>query len=152
MAKPFPLQTLLDHSRHRMDAAERLLRILKRKEDDARARLEEFHGYKRDYQHRLAGAGGRGMEIHLLRDFHVFLHKLDAAIAQQEGEVNKAHGHWQDAHVQWLALRQKVKAYETLARRHETRELASLEKREQRLSDENALRRHLVRGGKLGQG
>ena len=44
MAKPFPLQALLEHSRHRTEAAERLLRILKRREEAARQRLEELHG------------------------------------------------------------------------------------------------------------
>ncbi len=148
MAKDFPLQALLEHSRHRMEAAERLLRILKRREDAARARLDELHGYKRDYQVKLAGTGARGVDIHMLRDFHAFLIKLDGAIQQQSGEVDKVHGHWQDAHLNWLALRQKVKAYETLAQRHHAKEVALLEKREQRLSDESALRKHIARNNK----
>jgi len=150
MAPPFPLQALLDHSRHRMDAAERLLRILKRREDAASQRLHELHGYKQDYQQRLAGEGAKGMDIHLLRDFHAFLVKLDSAIHQQTGEVDRAHGHWQAAHGNWLALRRKVKAYETLASRHHARELARQEKREQRLTDENALRKHLALDHKVG--
>jgi flagellar protein FliJ len=149
MAERFPLQTLLDHSRHRMDAAERLLRILKRREDAARARLEELQGFKQDYLQRLAGAGANGMEIHFLRDFHAFLGKLDAAILQQSGEVERCRENWRAAHVNWLSLRQKVKAYETLARRHHDRELARMEKREQRLSDESALRRHVERVDKI---
>lgn len=148
MAKRFPLQTLLEHSRHRMEAAERLLRTLKRREESARARLQELHSYKLEYQQRLAGISSKGMEIHLLRDFHAFLAKMDGAIHQQSGEVDKAHTHWLEAHVNWLALRQKVKAYETLAQRHHAQEVARLEKREQRISDETALRKHLVGGSK----
>lgn len=149
MANSFPLQALLDHSRHRMEAAERLLRILKRREDSARGRLEELHGYKQDYQSRLAGTSAKGVEIHMLRDFHAFLSKLDGAIRQQSGEVDKAHGHWLDAHANWLALRQKVKAYETLAQRHHAQEVARLEKREQRFSDEDSLRKHIARNNKV---
>ena len=148
MAKPFPLQARLEHSRHRTEAAERLLRILKRREEAARQRLEELHGFKRDYQQRLAGRGATGMDIHLLRDFHAFLVKLDVAIHQQTGEVDKALGNWRAAHANWLVLRQKVKAYETLASRHHAREAASQEKRDQRLTDENALRKHGARGEK----
>lgn len=148
MAKRFPLQTLLEHSRHRMEAAERLLLILKRKEDAARAGLDELHGYKREYQQQLAGSGAKGMDIHLLRDFHAFLAKMDGAIGQQAGEVDKAHAHWRQAHADWLALRQKVKAYETLAQRHHAQEKARLEKREQGISDENALRKHVARADK----
>lgn len=139
MAKRFPLQTLLEHSQHRMESAERLLLTLKRREDSAKARLEELHGFKAEYQQRLAGTGSRGIDIQLLRDFHVFLLKMDGAIRQQAGEVDKAHAHWLQAHAHWLQLRQKVKAYETLAQRHHAQELARLEKREQRLSDEYAL-------------
>ncbi len=144
MPKRFPLQTLLEHSRHRMEAAERLLMSLKRKEDAARARLDELQGYKREYQQRLAGTGSRGMAIHLLRDFHVFLAKMDAAILQQTGEVDRAMAHWQQGHTHWLALRQKVKAYETLARRHHAQELARQERRDQRQTDETALRKYLL--------
>jgi flagellar FliJ protein len=150
MARHFPLQSLLDHSRHRMEAAERLLRSLKSREDAARARLEELHGFKRDYQQRLAGVGSQGMGIHLLRDFHAFLAKLEVAILHQAGEVDRAHGSWQAAHASWLLLHQKVKAYETLASRHHAQEVARLERREQRLSDEGALRKHVARSGKGG--
>ncbi len=147
MATRFPLQSLLDHSRHRMEAAERLLRILRRKEEAARQRHEELQGYKRDYQQRLAGeTGARGMQIHLLRDFHAFLGKLDVAIHHQENEVAQATAHWQSAHDNWLTLRQKVKAYEALADRHRHQEIKREEKRDQRQTDEQAARRHTAPG------
>lgn len=148
MASRFPLQTLLDHSRHRMDAAERLLRMLKRREDLARSKLEDLSGYKREYQQRLVGSGARGLQIHLLRDYHAFLIKLDEAIGQQEKEVAQARVNWETAHANWMALRQKVKAYETLATRHLAQENERQEKRDQRVTDEAALRKHLNRGGK----
>jgi flagellar FliJ protein len=142
LAAAFPLQALLDHSRHRMEAAERLLRSLKRKEDLASQRLKELQGYKSEYQSRLSGVGSVGMDIIMLRDFYAFLVKLDSAIAHQNGEVANAHAHWQVAHENWLALRQKVKAFETLAERHARQENQKQEKREQRLTDETALRKH----------
>ena len=148
MASRFPLQSLLDQAQHRMDAAERLLRLLKQKEDAAQQRLEELHGYKLDYQQRLSGGSdARGMEIHLLRDFHAFLAKLDVAIQHQEKEVTQATSQWQNAHDNWLALRQKVKAYEALAERHRSSEIKREEKRDQRITDEQASRRHGGGGG-----
>jgi flagellar FliJ protein len=148
VASSFPLQSLLDHSRHRMEAAERLLRMLKRKEDAARNKLGELAGYKLEYQQRLAGSGAQGLHIHMLRDFHVFLRKLDEAIRLQENEVSQAQAHWESAHANWLALRQKVKAYEALASRHVAAENERQEKREQRVSDEAALRKHQRHSGK----
>ncbi len=143
MASRFPLQSLLDQVQHRMEEAERLLRLLKQKENAAQLRLEELLGYKRDYQQRLSGGSdARGMEIHLLRDFHAFLAKLDVAIQHQEKEVTQATSQWQSAHDNWLELRQKVKAYETLAERHRSNEARREEKRDQRVTDEQAARRH----------
>lgn len=147
LAAAFPLQALLDHSRHRMEAAERSLRMLKRKEEMAQQQLQELHGFKAEYQSRLSGSGASGMDIVLLRDFYAFLVKLDRAIAHQDGEVLQAHAHWQAAHENWLALRQKVKAYETLAVRHASQELKKQEKRDQRLTDETALRKHASNKG-----
>jgi len=142
LAAAFPLQALLDHSRHRMEAAERLLRLLKRKEDAAQQRLQELHGYKSEYQARLSGVGAAGMDITMLRDFYAFLVKLNGAISHQESEVAQAHAHWLAAHESWLALRQKVKAYEALATRHANEEMQRQEKRDQRITDETALRKH----------
>ena len=138
----FPLQVLLDHSRHRMEAAERLLRLLKRKEDAAHQRLVALQGYKSEYQTRLSGDGAEGMDIVMLRDFYAFMVKLDGAIEHQEADFAKAHASLQLAHNDWLVLRQKVKAYETLAVRHAHQELQLQEKRDQRLTDETALRKH----------
>jgi flagellar protein FliJ len=145
LAARFPLQALLDHARHRMEAAERLLRMLKRKEDAARQQLQELQGFKAEYQGRLAGGGADGINILLLRDFYAFLTKLDHAIAHQDGEVVQAHAHCQSAQENWLILRQKVKAYETLASRHASQELQKEEKRDQRQTDEAALRKHVGR-------
>ncbi|MCU0840480.1 MAG: flagellar export protein FliJ [Thiobacillaceae bacterium] len=142
MAKRFPLQPLLEHSQHRMEAAERLLRLLKQKEEEARRRLQDLQGFRQEYQARLGSTSADGMHIHLLRDYHLFLAKIELAIRQQEGEVEQAHARWQSAHQGWLEQRQKVKAYEVLAERHRASESRKADKREQRLSDEQA-NRHL---------
>jgi len=136
MAKQFPLQVLLDHAQHRLEAAERLLRMLRRKEDEARGRLEELRGYRVEYQARLAGLGRDGMHIQLFQDYHLFLGKIEHAVGQQEGELEQASTRWRQAHASWMELRQRVKAYETLAKRHAEAEDLRLEKREQRQTDE----------------
>jgi flagellar FliJ protein len=128
-----------------MEAAERLLRLLKRKEDAAQLRLQELRGYKSEYQVRLSGGGATGMDILLLRDFYAFMVKLDSALEHQEVDCAKAHANWESAHTAWLSLRQKVKAYETLAARHASQEMQRQEKRDQRLTDETALRKHANR-------
>ncbi|NWG86604.1 MAG: flagellar export protein FliJ [Hydrogenophilaceae bacterium] len=140
----FTLQPLLKHSQHRMEAAERLLRMLKRKQDEAQRQLEQLHQFQGEYQQRLKQATVAGMGIQQLRDYQGFLAKVQGAIQHQDQEVHLARQHWEAAHKQWLELRQKVKAYETLAARHQAQENRRIEKREQKLTDERAGRQ--VRG------
>lgn len=138
----FRLQLLLDHARHRLEAAERLLRMLRRKQDAAGQRLDELVEYRGEYRLRYTGSGAKGMDIHLLRDYQMFMIKLDEAIHQQEQEVLRCRANWQSGHAKWLELRQKVQAYETLESRHRLSENRRLEKIEQRQSDEtSALRK-----------
>ncbi len=131
-----------------MEAAERLLRMLGRKEEAARQRLQEIQGYKLEYQQRMVGAGELGMEIHRLRDYHAFLRKVDQAIQHQESEVAKAHGHWEAAHGKWLELRRQVKAYEVLAQRHRHEARQREERRDQRVTDESAAQKYHPLGGR----
>ncbi len=141
----FPLQSLLDHSIHRMEAAERLLRILKHKEGEAQAQLDALRGYRNDYEKQFANRSGQGMPIHLLRDYHGFLGKMEQAVQHQEVIVEQARARLQKGQEQWAELRRKVKAYETMAARHEARELLKEGRRDQRNMDEFASRAHRLR-------
>ncbi len=138
MPKVFPMQSLLDHSRHRMEAAERLLLMIKRKEDEAKQRLDELDKFRSEYRSRLSDTSQGGMAIQMLRDYHAFLGKLDSAIRHQHDEVGQIHGRWQAAHEAWLSLRSKVKSYEVLADRHFNAELLRQDRLDQRQSDEMA--------------
>ncbi len=142
MATSYPLQALLDHALHRLEAAERLLRMRKRREAAARQRLAELEGYRSEYHARLGGGSRNGMDIHMLRDFHGFLAKLDGAIQAQTGEVEKAVEAWRGAESLWTEARAKVKAYETLCQRHLAEVQRQEERREQRQSDELVNRRY----------
>lgn len=147
MARHFHLQPLLDHSRHRLDAADRTLRVLKQQEEEARRRLQELEGFRQEYRERLVHSVTGGMHIHLMRDYHVFLAKIEQAIRHQTEVVREAHGRWEAAHKHWLAERRKVKAYEVLAERHHKRELQRAERRDQRITDEHAAKVLLHGGG-----
>lgn len=143
MAKHFPLQPLLDYSQHRMDSAERALLMLKQRVETERQRLRDLLTYRQEYQQRLQGSASQGIAIHLLRDYQAFLAKIGQAIAHQETAVAQAEEQWSRAHENWLGQRRKVKAYETLARRHEQDELRRQDKRDQRLLDEQAVKQFL---------
>ncbi|MCS6786298.1 MAG: flagellar export protein FliJ [Thiobacillaceae bacterium] len=135
-----PLYSLLEHARHRLEAAERNLSLLRRKEEEARQRLAELEGYRREYHDRLAGASVNGMPIQLMRDYHVFLARIGQAIQHQGELVQQAHARWQTAHRQWLAARRRLQALEALAQRHRLREQERAKRLEQRTTDEHAQR------------
>jgi flagellar FliJ protein len=145
MAKAFPLQTLLDHARHRMQAGERLLLMIRHKEEQAKLKLVQLQSYRAEYQDRLSGRSQNGIDIHLMRDFHVFMVKLERAVEHQTREVEAQHAHWLEAHRNWLELRQKVKSYEVLERRHHEAERQQQDRREQRQSDEQSGRKAAAR-------
>lgn len=85
------------------------------------------------------------MDIQMLRDFHIFLGKLEQAIKQQTKEVEQQHTYWQVAHQNWLELRQKVKSYEVLEKRHVAAETQRQDRKDQRQSDEFAGRKAAVK-------
>lgn len=134
----FGLQPLLEHSQHRLEAAERLLRMLKRKQDDAKKQLDQLYQFQGEYQQRLRQSSASGMSIQQLRDYQSFMVKMQGAIDHQARELHLAGERWEAAHKQWLEQRQKVKAYETLATRHRAAESRRIERHEQKLSDERA--------------
>lgn len=145
MASAFSLQALLDQARHRMEASERLLLMIRHKEEAAKQKLEELQNYRFEYQGRLTGNTQGGMDILLLRDYYAFLAKLEQAIKFQEREVDQQHARWMAAHASWLELRQKVKSYEVLKERHIRAETKRHNIREQRQSDEFAGRKAAVK-------
>jgi flagellar export protein FliJ len=127
-----------------MEAAERLLLMIKRKEEAAKLKFEEFERYHQEYRSRLTGSSQSGMDIHMLRDYHVFLAKLDQVIRNQASEVEQMHKRWLAAHESWLELRQKVKSFEVLENRHRQAEIHREDRRDQRQSDELAGRKAAV--------
>lgn len=134
----FGLQPLLDHSQHRLEAAERLLRMLKRKQDEAQRQLDQLYRFQDEYRERLRQTTSGGMGIQQLRDYQSFLAKVKNAIDHQNQELNLASQRWEAAHIQWLEQRQKVKAYETLAERHRVAENRRRDRQEQKVTDERA--------------
>ncbi|OIO79313.1 MAG: flagellar export protein FliJ [Hydrogenophilaceae bacterium CG1_02_62_390] len=127
-----------------MAAGERLLLMIRRKEQAAKLKLEELENYRREYQTRLLGDSQAGMDILMLKDFHAFLGKLEQAIHHQANEVEQQHAHWLAAHQSWLELRRKVKSYEVLEQRHIQVEARIQDRLEQRQSDELSNRKAAV--------
>lgn len=136
MPRRFPLQPLLDLAQHHTDAAARDLNTLKVKWQDAEEKYRQLTAYREDYRAKLLQSTKLGMQVSSLRDFQLFLGKIEVAIRQQAEEVDQCKKRWEDGRHEWQAKQRKFKAFDTLSQRHLSSEQKREDKLEQREQDE----------------
>lgn len=142
MPEPFPLQTVLDLMLIRAEDAAKALGRLIAAERDAKGRLTLLEGYRDEYAAKFRETAERGLTVQQWANFQEFASRIDQAIAQQAGIVNATSQRTSDGQKHWRDQNQRVKAFDTLAQKHETDQRYQEGKREQKLTDELAARRH----------
>jgi flagellar FliJ protein len=140
MARRFPLQFVLEHSQSRLDDAAKRLAQLKAQWQLAEEKLTQLEAYRRDYGERMGQTARAGMSVMALRDYQLFLAKLDGAIETQRAEVARCRGAWEEGRAEWLVCRGKLKAFQALEQRHTAREAVREARLEQKEQDESARR------------
>jgi len=150
MARPFPLQTLLDLARSDSDSAAAQLGTLNGHDRAMEARLQLLLEYRGEYTAHLARVAKIGMSSVDWRNFREFIDKIDAAIAQQREVVAQAKHEVQAGRHHWHAQQRKLKSFDTLSQRHRTVELRQEFRLEQKEQDDFALKGFL--GGRLTMG
>jgi flagellar protein FliJ len=141
MNKPFHLQPLLDLSNLRLDEASRQLGRLIAGEQEASQRLELLTQYRDEYQSRFVAAAGQGIGPDAWRNYQQFLVRIDQAIEQARAIVTTSKQRTAAGQQNWLDKRGKVKAFDTLALRHQSRVAYAEARSEQKQSDEHTARR-----------
>ena len=136
MPRRFPLQSLLDLAQNHTDAAARDLHTLKVKWQEAEEKFRQLVAYREDYRAKLLQTTKLGMQVSSLRDFQLFLGKIEVAIRQQAEEVERCKKRWEDGRHVWQAKQRKLKAFDTLSQRHLSSERMREDKLEQREQDE----------------
>lgn len=136
MPRRFPLQPLLDLAQNHTDAAARDLQTLKVKWQEAEEKFRQLTAYREDYRAKLLQTTKLGMQVSSLRDFQLFLGKIEVAIRQQAEEVERCKKRWEDGCHEWQAKQRKLKAFDTLSQRHLSSERKREDKLEQREQDE----------------
>lgn len=121
-----------DRARELGDAQRRLA--------EAEQRLAELRAYQSDYQGAFRKRAIDGTSIRSLRDFQAFLARLDEALRQQEQIVNKAREQAAGSRQDWQGAARQVKAVESVVGRWKVAEARAGERREQKETDERALR------------
>lgn len=141
MNKAFHLQPLLDLSQLRLDEATRQLGQLIAGEQEASQRLALLTQYRDEYQGRFVAAATTGMGPEAWRNYQQFLGRLEQAIEQARTLADTSKQRTAAGQKNWLDKRGRLKAFDTLAQRHQQRALYSEGRREQKLGDEHAARR-----------
>lgn len=107
----------------------------------AEQRLQELQRYREDYAHQLASRCAAGISALALRDYQIFIARLDDAIRQQQqiicrlgAELEFERGRWQEAAV-------RLKSVSTVIERWESQERTFAERAVQSESDERALQK-----------
>lgn len=150
MARKFPLQTLLDLAQDHADAAAKNLQTLKVRWHEAEEKLGQLLAYRESYRERLRESAAGGTSATALRDFQLFMAKLDTAIKLQHDEVARCQARWSAGQQEWLRQRGKLKAYDTLSARHKRSEEKREGRIEQKELDEFANKQEQRRQGEDG--
>lgn len=99
--------------------------------------LERYHAeYARGFQQRAQG----GIDAVGLRDYQVFLAKLNEAVKQQKAIVQRAEAEREAVRLEWLKAAQRTKAVAHVMEKWLVEERRALERREQLETDERAQR------------
>lgn len=134
------LQGLLDIAESEVESAAVSLGKLAHQLQQQEEKLTLLVQYRSDYQSRLSGAAGNGLDSRNFRNFSEFMKQLEQAIRQQQAVVFDARKRVAAGRQHWQEKQKKSKAYGTLAQRASTHAMRVENGREQKLQDDFASR------------
>lgn len=134
------LQQLIELAQMRCDRAARELGVSQTREQQETARLTLLIEYRQDYLARFESASRSGLELIAWTNYLNFIHKLDAAIEQQQGLIEQCRNAVQQNRGDWRKQDAKKRSFHALEHRRHATELAGENRREQREQDEFASR------------
>jgi flagellar protein FliJ len=142
MKTTFRLQAVHDVARERNDTAAAQLGSLNSEASKAEAKLDLLLQYREEYRARYRAAVQGSLHSAGVKNFRDFLEKLDEAIEQQHAAVLLSKQAVQQGRVEWQSTQKDVRAYDTLAERHNRAAADRSKRMDQRLMDEFASRKH----------
>jgi flagellar FliJ protein len=142
MPRAFPLQSLLDLSQLRLDEAGRKLGQLIAGEQEASRRHDLLVQYREEYRARFVAAAQGGLSPGEWKNYASFLARLDEAITQADSAMIHTKQQTVVGQQEWVVKKGRVKAFDTLSDRHQSRIAYQDQRQEQKISDEHGARRH----------
>jgi|1186.fasta_scaffold236709_2 flagellar FliJ protein len=136
MPKPSALETLIELAQARADDAAKRLGALNAQNMDVEAKLVLLLQYYDEYRARFQSSMQRGLTASDWRNYHEFLDKLDAAIAQQREILTLTRQRIAAGQVYLQTAKRTLTSFDTLAQRQIHRELVHAARCEQKQTDE----------------
>lgn len=133
-----PVQRVVD-SRERK-AARALGDTLKTRQQ-AEQRLADLHSYHAEYLEQYNAANQSGMSVSRMREYQVFLDKLETAISEQKRIVQRASKACDQAQLQWRDKYTRTQVMTNVVDRMKADEQREADRRAQAQADDRPLRR-----------
>jgi flagellar FliJ protein len=108
---------------------------------EAEQRLADLRNYHGEYLERLRLANLQGMNLAQVREYQVFLDKLEQAIAEQERIVQCAAASCDSAQAEWRDKYTRTRVMNKVVERMQTEERLQADKREQAQQDDRPQRK-----------
>ncbi len=106
----------------------------------AEVKLKDLEQYRQDYEQAFQQRAMAGQPVRALRDFQVFLARLDQAIQQQRQVVAATRNDVSGHSTRWQSAARQVKAVDSVVDRWQGEERVAQDRREQKETDERAQR------------
>jgi len=134
------LRPIVDMARESEQLAARGLTEARNSVTAAEQKLAELEAYRNEYIEGLQYKTDAGLNALQMKDYQVFLGRLDAAIRQQQQVLAGLKAEAGHARQGWLQEKQRLSALDKLSDRHINRERLASERIEQAESNEHAMR------------
>jgi flagellar FliJ protein len=145
MSPKLPLATLIELAQNKTDEATRRLGQLQSAHTSATEKLDLLQQYRQEYLSQLQMHLHDGVSAAHLRNYQQFIGTLDTAIEQQRALAIQADTRLAHGRTDWQHTKRRQSSFDTLAERVHHQELTTLNRREQRDSDERTARQFYLR-------
>src|SRR4051812_17422798 len=132
-----PVQDLMDDAEKRLA---RSLALFEKRVHEAESKLSELERYLGEYQKQFAQRAGQGIGVLELRDYQAFLARLNDAIRQQRGVVQRAAAERDGERTRWQEAARRAKAIDHVVDQWQVQERKAGDRLEQIEIDERAQR------------
>lgn len=145
MKDTFRLKVVQDLAQQQSDTAATRLGVLNAESAKAEQKLNMLLEYREEYRERFRSTMHQDVHSAGFKNFQQFLEKLDEAIEQQRHTFLATRQAVLNGQREWQSKQIKVKAYDTLAVRHESVQSERMKRIDQHVTDEFAARTHYAK-------